>query len=253
MVGACRTDTLELYYNDRRGNEQIVDGDVTTGAAARAASSVSSTTDGRRRRSGRSRDAIVAAAGSLFIDRGYVATTISDIAATADVAVQTVYYVFGTKPKVLAGVLDAVIAGDAAPGAIAGRSWFPTVDAGDDCDDAFAAVTDACVDLLQRVAPLYAVLRSASADPEVADLLVANRAGRRADQRTIVRDLWRAGWIRADLDLDAAADVFYGLVNEDVFGLLVDDCGWSGERFRAWLGDTLRCTLLAGDLTTGRA
>ena len=67
--------------------------------------------DGRRERSRLTRARIVGAATTLFVERGYLATTIEDIAAEADVAVQTVYYVFGTKPKVLAAVLDASIAG----------------------------------------------------------------------------------------------------------------------------------------------
>ena len=44
-----------------------------------------------------------------------------------------------------------------------------------------------------------------------------------------------AGHLRIDLDLDTAADVFYSLVNEEIFHLLVVDCGWDIARFRSWL------------------
>ena len=43
-----------------------------------------------------------------------------------------------------------------------------------------------------------------------------------------------AGHLRPGLDVDAAADVFYALLNEEVFQLLVTDCGWDVERFRHW-------------------
>ena len=62
--------------------------------------------DGRRQRSLRTRARIVDAAARLFVDDGYVATTIEAVADAAGVAVQTVYYVFGTKRNLLAAVLD---------------------------------------------------------------------------------------------------------------------------------------------------
>jgi hypothetical protein len=31
-----------------------------------------------------------------------------------------------------------------------------------------------------------------------------------------------------------AADVYYGIVNEEVFDLLTGDCGWEVGRFRTW-------------------
>ena len=71
-----------------------------------------SVTDGRRQRSDRSRRQITEAAGRLFVERGYVPTTIEEIAGAAGVSAQTVYYGFGTKVRILSAVLDARIAGD---------------------------------------------------------------------------------------------------------------------------------------------
>ncbi len=56
--------------------------------------------DGRRERSRRTWARIVHAAAQLFVENGYVATTIEAIAERAEVANQTVYYVFGTKAEV---------------------------------------------------------------------------------------------------------------------------------------------------------
>ena len=32
----------------------------------------------------------------------------------------------------------------------------------------------------------------------------------------------------------ACADVYYGLLNEELFRLFVVDCGWGLDRFRRW-------------------
>jgi hypothetical protein len=44
----------------------------------------------------------------------------------------------------------------------------------------------------------------------VGALLDDNRRRRRADQRQLIEMLSQAGHLRTDLDVDTAADVFYG-------------------------------------------
>jgi AcrR family transcriptional regulator len=70
----------------------------------------------------RTRARVVDAATRLFLEHGYVATTIEAIAAEAGVAVPTVYYLFRTKPRLLAAVLDTTVAGPAGT-AIVEQSW----------------------------------------------------------------------------------------------------------------------------------
>jgi AcrR family transcriptional regulator len=69
----------------------------------------------RARQAAATRRRILAAAEELFVRDGYAATAITEIAARADVAVQTVYAVFGTKRAVLTELIDARIMGDASP------------------------------------------------------------------------------------------------------------------------------------------
>ena len=200
-------------------------------------------TDGRRRRSQRSRAQIVTAAERLFLERGYVPTTVEEVAGAAGVAVQTVYYVFGTKLRLLAAVLDARIGGGD-PSPVVERDWVASLGSSGDADAAIDALLAAAVDILARAAPVYEVVRRASSDPEIGELLNANRRGRRADQRVLIERLRDAGVLRSDLDVDEAADSFYALVNEEVFQLLVVDCAWAIDRFQAWLADLVRPMLL---------
>ena len=58
------------------------------------------------------RHRILDAAESLFIRDGYALTTIAAIAVAADVAVQTVYAVFGNKRAILNELLAARVTGD---------------------------------------------------------------------------------------------------------------------------------------------
>ena len=208
------------------------------------------TTDGRRARSERTRAAIVAGATRRFLAQGYVGSTIEDVAREAKVAVQTVYYVFGTKPKLLAAVLDASIAGDASAVAVLDRPWVGRLRSAPGAEDAVALLVDAAVEIVTRAAPVYEVVRRAAADPDVAALLDETRRRRRLDQRRLIEILAETGHLATDIDVSAAADVLYALVNEELVALLVQDCGWSTARLRAWTTDTLANQLLPHPSTT---
>jgi AcrR family transcriptional regulator len=199
----------------------------------------------RRPRSRRSRERIIQAAAVAFAEQGYLATTIDGIAQAAGVAVQTVYYVFGTKRNVLSAVLDASIAGDLASVPIADRDWVGQLSRLTDRDAAFDLLVEQCVSILARTAPIYDVVSRAAADPDVSTIFADNRRHRRVDQRGLVESLGHNGHLRAGLDIDTAADIFYAIVSEDVYLMLVNECGWSRDRFRDWMAATLRQQLAA--------
>jgi AcrR family transcriptional regulator len=63
----------------------------------------------RERKKRQTREAILDSAHRLFAKRGYHATTLSDIAAAADVSVSTVFGYFGTKEDILFNGFDAAM------------------------------------------------------------------------------------------------------------------------------------------------
>ncbi|MEV2209561.1 helix-turn-helix domain-containing protein, partial [Streptomyces sp. NPDC047970] len=73
------------------------------------------------------RGRMVEAATGLFTERGWARTTVEDIARTAGVGVQTVYFTFGTKRALLKEVLDTAVAGDGDPLATLDRPWARAV------------------------------------------------------------------------------------------------------------------------------
>src|SRR5215210_3811934 len=72
------------------------------------------TGDGKRpqARTRLARAAVIGAARTLFLERGYGATTIEAISASSDVPTATVYRLFSSKRGILKALLDVSIVGD---------------------------------------------------------------------------------------------------------------------------------------------
>src|SRR5215813_10022283 len=81
-----------------------MDGDVKTHRLDQGAA--------RQARTRRTRAAVVEAARTLFLERGYAATTIEAISERSDTPQATVYRLFSSKLGILEAVLDVSIAGD---------------------------------------------------------------------------------------------------------------------------------------------
>src|SRR5258708_6894981 len=66
----------------------------------------------RRQQAQHNRGAVLAAARTRFLAKGYAATTIAEIARDAGVSVETVYKAFANKAGVLKALFDVSVAGD---------------------------------------------------------------------------------------------------------------------------------------------
>jgi hypothetical protein len=85
---------------------------------------------------------------------------------------------------------------------------------------------------------------AARSDPDAATLLAQIAHQRQEGQRRVARSLARSGALRAELRERDAADIIHALASPEVYGLLVLDRGWSGERYERWIAGTLRQQLL---------
>jgi AcrR family transcriptional regulator len=203
-------------------------------------------TDAGRRREQRARatrDRIVRAATARFVDRGYVATTVETIAASAGVAVATVYQAFGTKAAILARCLDVAIAGDDDPVAVLDRDWVAA--AGDEPDPRrrLIAVVTGAAGIAARTAPLKEVMRDAAAtEPAIRELVDRDDAQRLATQRALVTIVLAAP------PSDDALATFYALVNSHSYRLASTQLGWDEAAWRRWLIDVLARQLGLDDL-----
>lgn len=173
------------------------------------------------------REKVLAAAGALFVERGYLDTTMAELAAAAGVAVQTLYLSFGSKAAVLKGVWDA--RGPDHP-----PEWLDGLRSASDGPAALAhhvAVTSAAV---ERSHPLDAVLRGAAADPEPAELLAAARAEALDAHARAVDELAERPGFTVDMSLQRATDVVATLLAPETYALLVVQQGWTARDWAEW-------------------
>jgi AcrR family transcriptional regulator len=183
---------------------------------------------------------VIDAARDLFIENGYAATTMAAISRRADVPEPTVYRLFSSKLGILKTLLDVSIGGDDEPIAVHERPSVASLF--DDPDPhrvlaGFAAIT---TQINQRTGDLYSVLgRAADADGEAAELFRSLRDQRSQGQAKVVQALHRRKKLRAGLKARDAADIVHALMSPEVFHLLVTDRGWTPDRYRQWITDTL--------------
>ena len=192
--------------------------------------------DGRHARSARSRRSIVDRRRPAFVEDGYVGTTIEAVAELAGLSVQTVTHVREQarpvercarrhdrrRPRRIPLIEREL--GDTLD--VAHRREAPHhlgigVHAGVGADLPIFAV-------LAGLPPTRAWprcwTRTVAADRHDLDGLVASSPA---------TDCWRRLTVRT------AADALFTIASEDVYLLLVDDCGWSEQQLQTWITDAI--------------
>jgi AcrR family transcriptional regulator len=191
------------------------------------------------------RAAVVSAARSLFLERGYGATTIEAISELADVPPATVYRLFSSKHGILKALLDVSIAGDDEDVAVADRPQVRSMLTDPDPRQQLAGFVAFTAQVNDRVSPLYRILVSAAGtDRDAATLLDELTRQRQQGQRGLARALAQAGSLRSGLKERDAADLIHALGSPELYGLLVVDRGWKPERYQRWLTATIVDQLL---------
>jgi AcrR family transcriptional regulator len=186
------------------------------------------------------RRAVVDAARALFLERGYVATTIEAISDHSDVPSATVYRLFSSKLGILKALLDTSIAGDDQPLAVQERPDVASLFTEPDPHKLLAGFAGITTAINQRTNDVYRVLVSAAgSDPAAAALLDDLRRQRDEGQGRVARALARSRTLEPKLRERDAADLIHALMSPEVYGLLVGDRGWSPERYQEWLATTL--------------
>lgn len=183
---------------------------------------------------------ILAAAAELFIERGFAATSVAEIARAAGVTKRAVHLIFLSKRAILDEAIGNALGGDDAPLNVRDRDWFrATTDApAAEMPALFAEFTTA---LHVRSAALLEVAEAAAAtDLEMAVRRERGHQNRRADMRRLAEALAQ----KTDVDIDYATDMLYTLGSSSVYSLLVFQLGWSSRRYQAWLTAVLQAVLV---------
>jgi len=194
---------------------------------------------------GATRLAIIDAATLLFLERGYGAVSIDDVAAAAEVARATVFNAVGGKAALLRTAYDVAVVGDDEPIPLPERPWARPVREAPDGPTMLDRFAHMVTEGHGRVAGIYEVLRgAATAHDDVRAHWDEICAGRRTGAENVVKMLAAHGPVRRGLTRATAADVVQLLMDPGHHTHFVTRRGWSPRAFERWLADALRHQLL---------
>ena len=204
--------------------------------------------DARRRREradderAETRRRVVDAAKRLFLERGYTATTMADIAKEAGVAVQSVYKAGQSKSDLMHHVVDITVAGDHDEVPIADRPFFAEIATERDAERQVRLLAAAIAGIQARLEPVWLAFREAAATDPSAAAQMAAQYQRRRETLGMAIDLLPAKRLRRSRE--ESTDALWAIGSVDVRLLLIGQRGWDDERYTRWLADTLVLQLL---------
>jgi AcrR family transcriptional regulator len=203
----------------------------------------------RARQAASTRLAILDAARRLYPERGYAGTTVAAIAAAAGVAAITVYSTFGSKRALLQQLIHIAITGDEDPAPIIQRDEPRAVMALTDQRAQIGAFAESIAGMMERVAPLLAVLADASrTEPDMLGQYNDTLRERRRSMREVAVAIARNGPLREGESVDRAADTIWALTSAEMMLLFTQRLGWTRQQYAGWLAESLTALLLPPQL-----
>ena len=187
----------------------------------------------RQKQAAETKTAILDAARSLFSERGWSGTGMRDVARAAEVSVETVYALFGSKPELFQAAFDAAVVGDLSAVAVAERPEFLAL--GDmTLLEGVRAVARMLGKVHRDVGGLERALREAAAsDPSLGRLLTENEERRRSD---VARGFELVSGRRPTV---VERDQVWALGSFENYDHHVHRTGWSLRRYENWMADVL--------------
>jgi AcrR family transcriptional regulator len=204
-------------------------------------------TDRRTRQRADTERRLVASASVLFVERGWAATTLSDVADHADVAPRTLYIHFRTKVDLLLRCVDIAIAGDDEPGALADRPVVDEAMSGATLEERLELMASLTASLMERAGALLDVaFQAAPSEPSIA----AAAAAGRADTARTLREFWHRlrddGLLPNWIDLDWLTDTATIITHAETYLLIGRTMDWDRDTYRDWLATTWRRLATSG-------
>jgi AcrR family transcriptional regulator len=193
----------------------------------------------RQRQADETRRKIADTGRRLFLSVGFDGTTIDAIAREAGVAAQTVYSTFGSKRGILRELMERAVFGPGVEEAI--RHVMATQD---------PVVRLRLMPRIPRLiydaqrAELELLQGAGAIAPELATLARELECRRFEGQKPHIVLLSEAGRLRAGLDVPAARDILWALTGWELYQSLVQEQGWTSDRYEAWLSELLVAALV---------
>ena len=196
----------------------------------------------RREQAEQTRERMLDAAATLFVERGYDVTSISSIAELAGVSPETVYARFRNKRTLIGELMQHAVRG-ADPRPIPEQEAPRALAAATDQHEQLRLFAADIVLRLERAAPLAAVVAGAArSDPEIATLYERLHRNRLENMTTLIDALSANGPLQ--LPAEHALETVWALTSPELHQLLERVRGWTPDRYRDWLTDCLSTLLL---------
>ncbi len=184
------------------------------------------------------RQAILDAAHRLFVAKGYIATSIREIASEARVAEPTVYAAFGDKSSILWAVLERLLTDDGEAVPLAQSEFVQAMRAEPDPHERLrVAVYWGTGELFDRgIAEILDTVFQAAAVDAGFQELVRGMLQRRHEDSLMLADVISGGGahLRPDVAAEDVADLMEAIVSVPFYRTLVNDRGWSREKYQQW-------------------
>jgi AcrR family transcriptional regulator len=182
---------------------------------------------------------ILAAATELFLEGGYLATTLEAVARRAQVGARTVYLRFGTKAALFKRVVDVAIVGDTEPVDVLGRDWVQATLTAPTAAERIAASAAAGRQIMQRTGALFAVAQQAAAvEPLIAGLWQQGREQSRRVHALFWTRMAEDGLLDPAVDLAWLIDTTAILAAAETYLLVTRMIGWNLDAYERWLART---------------
>jgi AcrR family transcriptional regulator len=199
----------------------------------------------RRELARQNRRALLDGAKRLFLERGFAATTMLEVATTAGVSVQNVYKVFGNKVGLAKAVFDVAIAGDDEPTPMVERASLTKVRDEPDPRRKMILYGEHLAAVAPRHVPLQLViLEAATTDAEAARVWQQLQDERLRGMSLFAKSLASAGQLREGVSATEARDVLWTYNSAELYRLLVIERRWSVTRYGRWVAAALTAALL---------
>ena len=192
----------------------------------------------RQKAAQRTRQSILDAARLVFLEKGYAAATMPEIARVAGIALDTVYAAVGKKPTLFRLLVETAISGTDRAVPAAERDYVRAIHEEPEAAKKLRLYAAALRGIQARLAPLFRVLQGAAPlAPELDALWQAVSQRRAENMRLLAKDLAATGRVRHDLSVAKTADIIWSMNSPEFYLLLVEQRGWSPREFERWLGE----------------
>lgn len=189
----------------------------------------------RQAQAAETRAAIVRAARDLFLAQGFGRTTVADIAGEAGVSVETIYASVGTKADLLHKAWDVTVGGDDQDVVFHERPEVLAVRNEPDLARRLMRHAVLSTQTAQRIGPFQLMVQAAAgADPAAAAML--EEMGRQRLAGIGVMAAEAAKTRQLSVTEEECRDVIWSMTDGMLWHRLVNERGWTNERFAEWLG-----------------